>query len=296
MAKRKNNNVLTGDTTGNAPEGSMAAGWTGQRSDVLRDEFGLEIPTENVPLPSKGVLYPPDHPLHMQETVQIRAMTAREEDILTSKALIKRGTVITELIKSCLIDKRIDPMDMILGDRNAIMVALRITGYGSDYKIEVQCPSCGEKSKQAFNLAELPITRLNEEPVALGSNLFEAPMPKNRDTDPDLVIRYRHMTGKDEMEITQSQERLKKQGFQSDNLITTRYRQQIVAVNDITDKTKIQMFIQKMPTRYSLALRKSMDNNEPGIEMKQDIRCPHCAEESEVSMPLGANFFWPDSK
>ena len=291
MSKRKKNDVLTGGS----PEGSMAAGWQGQRGDVLRDEFGLEIPTENVPLPSKGVLYPVDHPLHMQETIQIRAMTAREEDILTSKALIKKGTVITELIKSCLIDKRIDPNDMILGDRNALMVALRITGYGADYQIEVGCPACGERSKQEFNLSELPIARLSEDPVALGSNLFEAKMPKNKDSDPDLIIRYRHMTGHDEVEVTKISERKKKQGFQTDNLITQRYRQQIVAVNDITDKTKIQMFIQKMPTRYSLALRKAMDSNEPGISMKQHIQCPHCSEESEVSMPLGASFFWPDS-
>ena len=292
MSKRKGNDVLTG----NGPEGSMAQGWQGERQDVLRDEFGLEIPVENVPLPSKGTIYPPDHPLHMQETIQIRAMTAREEDILTSKALIKKGTVINELIKSCLIDKRIDPNDMILGDRNAIMVSLRITGYGADYNIEVGCPACGEKSKQQFDLSRLPITRLSCEPVAQGSNVFEAKMPKVRETDPELTIRYRHMTGHDETNISQIQDRKKKQGFKVDNMITTRYQHQIVAVNDITDKTKIQMFIQKMPTRYSLALRKAMDSNEPGIKMKQEIQCPHCGEESEVSMPLGANFFWPDTE
>ena len=291
MSKRKNNNVLSGNT----PEGSMAQGWTGPRGDVMRDEFGLEIPVENVPIPSKGIVYPVDHPLHMQETVQIRAMTAKEEDILTSKALIKKGTVITELIKSCLIDKRIDPNDMILGDRNALMVALRITGYGADYAVEVNCPACGERSKQSFNLGELPITRLQDNPVADGSNVFEVTMPKTRETDPDLVIRYRHMTGHDEQHITQMQERKKKQGFKSDNLITTRYQQQIIAINDITDKTKIQMFIQRMPTKYSIALRKAMDNNEPGIQMKQHIQCPACFEESEVSMPLGASFFWPDA-
>ena len=292
MSKRKGNDVLTGGT----PEGSMAQGWAGERKDVLRDEFGLEIPVENVPLPSKGVLYPPDHPLHMKETVEIRAMTAREEDILTSKALIKKGTVITELIRSCLIDKRIDPNDMILGDRNALMVSLRITGYGADYNIEVGCPSCGEKSRQAFDLSQLPITRLTQDPIAKGSNVFETVMPKNKDTDPNLTIRYRHMTGHDETNISQMAERKKKQGFKNDNMITTRYQHQIVAVNDITDKTKIQMFIQKMPTRYSLALRQAMDANEPGIKMRQDIQCPHCGTESEVSMPLGANFFWPDAK
>ena len=292
MSKRKNNDVLTGG----APEGSMAAGWSGQRADVMRDEFGLEIPVENVPLPSKGVVYPPEHPLHMQESVQIRAMTAREEDILTSKALIKKGTVITELIRSCLIDKRIDPNEMILGDRNALMVSLRITGYGAEYPVEVGCPACGERSRQTFNLAALPITRLIENPIAEGSNVFETVMPKNRESDPELKIRYKHLTGQDEINIQQIQERKKKQGIGSDNLITTRYQHQIVAINDVTDKTKIQMFCQRMPTKYSLALRKAMDNNEPGIEMKQHIQCPHCMEESEVSMPLGANFFWPDSK
>ena len=290
MSKRKNNDVLTGG----APEGSMAQGWSGPRSDIMRDEFGLEIPTENVPLPSGGKVYPEGHPLHMAETVQIRAMTAKEEDILTSKALIKKGTVITELIRSCLTDKRIDPNDMILGDRNALMVALRITGYGASYPVEVGCPSCGEKSRQEFNLGELPLTRLQEDPIALGSNVFEAVMPKTKESDPDIVIRYRHMTGVDEQHIQQMQDRKKKQGFQTDNLITMRYQQQIVAINDITDKTKIQMFIQKMPTRYSMALRSAMDNNEPGIEMKQHITCPACYTESEVSMPLGASFFWPD--
>lgn len=291
MSKRKNNDVLTGG----APEGSMAAGWGGQRADIMRDEFGLEIPVENVPLPSKGIVYPPEHPLHMQETVQIRAMTAREEDILTSKALIKKGTVITELIRSCLIDKRIDPNDMILGDRNALMVSLRITGYGSEYPVEVGCPACGERSKQTFDLAALPISRLSENPIAEGSNVFETVMPKNRESDPELKIRYRHLTGTDEINIQQIQERKKKQGLGADNLITTRYQHQVVAINDVTDKTKIQMFCQRMPTKYSLALRRAMDNNEPGIEMKQYIQCPHCMEESEVSMPLGANFFWPES-
>jgi hypothetical protein len=285
---RKGNDVFTGSD--GAPEGSMAQGWGGERKDVLRDEFGLEIPVEEVPLPSKGVVYPPGSALHMKETVQIRAMTAREEDILTSRALIKNGTVITELIKSCLIDKSIDVNELLLGDRNALMVALRITGYGSEYAAELACPVCSERSKQEFNLGELPLKNLSKDPVAKGSNVFEAQINDN------MTIRYRYMTGNDEKEMTVLNDRKKKQGIQSDNLVTQRYRQQIVAVNDITDKTKIQMFIQKMPTSISRALRKDMDANEPGISMKQHITCPSCMEESEVSMPLGASFFWPDAE
>ena len=128
--------------------------------NVLRDDFGMEIPVESVPLPSEGKIYPADSAAYSRETVEIRAMTAKEEDILTSRALIKKGTVISELIKSCVVDKTIDIDSLILGDRNAIMTAVRVTGYGAEYRVEVVCPSCSEKSSQDFNLGELPIKRL----------------------------------------------------------------------------------------------------------------------------------------
>ena len=213
----------------------------------MADDFGFEVPVEAVPLPSRGVCYPSDSPLYGKETVDIRSMTAREEDILTSRALIKKGTVITHLIKSCLLDKSVDVNSMISGDRNAIMTALRITGYGTEYKVEVDCPACSERSKQ------------------------------------------------DEADITVQTERAKKQGASGENLITTRLRHSIVSIDGITDKTKISMFIRNMPARDSLMLRRFLDDNEPGIEMKSWMTCQHCLEHSEVRLPLGASFFWPDA-
>ena len=124
--------------------------------NVMKDDFGLDIPVDIVPLPSRGVVYPVDSPMHGKDTVSIRAMTAREEDILTSRALIKNGTVISELLKSCIVDDGFEPMNMLTGDRNALMTALRITGYGAEYNVEVNCPACGERSKQSFNLAARP--------------------------------------------------------------------------------------------------------------------------------------------
>ena len=117
-------------------------------NNVMKDDFGFEVPVESVPLPSKGTVYDADNPLHGKETLEIKAMTAKDEDILTSRALIKKGTVITHLLKSCLIDKTINPEHMLSGDRNAIMTALRVTGYGPEYTVEVDCPACGERSKQ----------------------------------------------------------------------------------------------------------------------------------------------------
>ncbi len=269
--------------TGGAPAGVPTR-------DVMKDDFGFEIPVESIPLPSRGAVYPPESPLHGKETVEVRAMTAREEDILTSRALIKKGTVITELIKSCLVDKRIDVPSMLSGDRNALMVALRVTGYGADYNVEVECPACQSKSKQVFNLSELQIKPLEIEPVQLGQNLFEAQLPVTKKT-----VRFKFLTGADEEEIMVIQERKKKAGAMSDNLVTTRLQFSILAVEGKTDKNLINAFIRSLPARDSLALRQVIDQNEPGIDMKSYMDCPSCSESSEVRIPLGAAFFWPDS-
>jgi hypothetical protein len=249
------------------------------------------VPVEAVPLPSNGRLYPVESMLHGKETLQVRAMTAREEDILTSRALIKKGTVITHLIKSCLVDKSINVDEMIVGDRNAIMTALRVTGYGSEYTVEVECPACNEKSKQDFQLTDLPIKRLGIDPVAEGANLFEMKLPVTKKT-----VHFKFMTGEDEASLTVQMERSKKQGAAGENLVTTRLKHQISAIEGIKDRSKINIFIRNMPARDSLALRRHIDKNEPGLEMKAWMDCPNCMESTEVRLPMGASFFWPDAE
>ena len=258
--------------------------------DVMKDDFGFEIPVEMIPLPSRGVAYPSDSPLHNCETVEVRAMTAREEDILTSRALIKKGTVISELIKSCLVDKRIDVSQLLSGDRNALMVALRVTGYGADYNVEVDCPACGVKSKQSFNLSELELKPLDIEPVEPGANLFELVLPVTK-----KKVRFKFLTGADEEEILTIQERKKKVGGMGDNVVTTRLQFSIVAIEGKTDKNLINAFIRNMPARDSLYLRNHVDKHEPGIDMTSHMDCPSCSETSEVRIPLGVTFFWPSS-
>ncbi len=262
-----------------------------QVKNVMKDDFGFEIPVETVPLPSGGRVYPVETGLHNVDKVEIRAMTAKEEVILTSRALIKKGTVITELIKSCLIDKRLDVDDMISGDRNALMTSIRITGYGSDYTAQCDCPACGETGKGEFSLLELPMKELQIDPVVEGANLFEFTLPVT-----NKKVHFKFLTGKDENEIQTILERRKKQGWGSDNLITTRLQHQLVAVDNIKDRNKITQFIKHMPAKDSLALRKYIDRNEPGVEMKSWYDCPACMESSEVRLPMGASFFWPDTE
>jgi len=289
---RKNDIFATGDPEAVESQKVVREAMSrGQAHDVMRDEFGIVIPVETVPLPSQGKVYPDGHPLHGRQTLEITAMTAREEDILTSRALIKKGTVITELIRSCLVDKRIRPEEMLSGDRNALMVAVRITGYGRTYDPEITCESCGERGEATFDLAELPIRPLTLNPLEPGQNLFEFKLPKS-----EAVVRFSFLTGTDEEQLlTEHERRRKKLKLQTESLVTSRLERAIVSVNGIDDRSKIATFVRRMPAADSRALRKFMDENEPGIDMRGWATCQHCGEEQSIAMPIGAKFFWPDS-
>jgi hypothetical protein len=258
--------------------------------EKVKAEFGLDIPHELVPLPSSGRVYPQDSSLYNLESVEVRPMTAREEDILTSRALLKKGTVVTELIRSCLVDKTINPNELLGGDRNALMVAIRITGYGPEYKAEIECNECNVKSPHEFNLGELPIKRLEIEPVTPGSNIFQFQLPYSKKT-----VRFRFLTGRDEEEILAVSEKQKKLGLSSESNVTTNLMHSIVSIDGIEDRAKISNFIKHMPARDSLALRNFIKDNEPGVVMKQDTSCPSCGHTEEVNMPLGVTFLWPSA-
>ena len=260
-----------------------------QVSNVMKDEFGFDIPVETVPLPSRGIIYPTGSGLSNQETLDIKPMTAKEEDILTSRAYIKQGTVLSELIKSCLVNKSIDPNKLISGDRNALLVALRITGYGSEYEVEIDCPECSARNKTSFDLSKLKIKRLEVAPYSSGENLFEIVLPVSKKS-----VKVKFLTGDDEIEMMITDERKKKAGLVTNSAITDRLTRNIVEIENIKDKNKIAIFTKNMPVKDSLALRRFLENNEPGIIMKDWLVCNHCNEQSEVAIPMGATFFWPD--
>lgn len=258
-----------------------------------KGDFGLEIPIETVPLPSAGKVYPKTmEALHACETVEIRSMTAREEDILTSRALLKKGTVITELIRSCLIDKTINPVDLLTGDRNALMVAIRITGYGAEYDVELECNECQTKAPRTFDLGALPIKRLEISPVEEGTNLFDFILPRTK-----KAVKFRFLTGRDEEEILASADRQKKLGLmQGESNVTTNLLYSIVSVDGVSDRGKLANFVKMMPAMDAKALREYVRTNEPGMVMKQEVTCPACGHAEEVVMPIGVSFLWPSAQ
>lgn len=258
--------------------------------DTARKELDYEIPVETVPLPSRGLIYPVGSPLYRQEFVDIKAMTSHEEDILMSRALIKKGTVITELIKSCLINPNIMVGDLISGDRNALMVSIRITGYGSEYTPQVQCPSCELKQDYSINLTDLELKMLTLEPVQPGVNRFSFTLPVSKKD-----VEFKFLTGREEEEIVATAENKKKQGMVNDNVITTRLKYSLISVNGDMDRNKIAKFVQYMPAKDSLALRKYIDKHEPGVDMKYNFKCKSCDHDEMAALPLGITFFWPSN-
>lgn len=257
-------------------------------AEYAKRELGVEIAVDLVPLPSRGKVYAVDHPLHMAESVEYRAMTAKEEDILMSQALIKRGTVITELIKSCLINRNIDVQTLLSGDRNALMIAIRASGYGNIYAPSYQCPQCEFKNELSVDLNALPIKPLEIEPVSPGVNAFEFTLPKSK-----KKITFKFLNGKEEEEIVADMETRKKKGMLNSNLITSRLLRSITSIEGNPDRSLINRFVQYMPALDSLGLRNYIDTHEPGVSMKIDFKCGSCEHFEEMNLPLGVEFFWP---
>lgn len=259
--------------------------------EAAQQDLGIEIPVDAVPLPSQGKVYASQHPLANKREVEYRAMTAREEDLLMSPALIKRGTVVVELIKACLIDKNIDVSSLLSGDRNALMIAIRSSGYGTMYEPSFTCPSCDFVNEMQINLSELAIKPLELEPTTPGTNHFMFRLPK---TGKNLGFKF--LTGKEEEEILAEVEGRKKRGMLNSNIVTARLGRCIVDIDGSSDRGLVNKFVSYMPAMDSLALREYIDTHEPGVDMTVPFTCKSCDHFEEVTMPMGATFFWPNAR
>ena len=185
---------------------AQASQVTPEIQQEIKNGNGLSfvVPTELVDLPSKGRYYPEGHPLKDKLSVEIREMTAKEEDILTNKSFIKKGVVIDKLVASIIVDKNLDPESLLVGDRIAVVIAARASAYGHVYKVNCFCQACGSKNIRAINLYDAAVTdadMLESEPTGEeppkyqrlpgGSILFEAPKS-------GWLVECRLLTGRDE--------------------------------------------------------------------------------------------------
>ena len=240
--------------------------------------------SEVIDLPSDGKLYPENSPLR-EGKLELKYMTAKEEDILTSQNLIKKGMVIEKLLDSLILTKGVTSNDLVLGDKNAVMVAARILAYGPDYECEVTNPSTGEVSKQVFNLADCPFKKPSDD-VKENNFEFELPISKKK-------VTFKVLTGKDEKNIEKELQQIAKLGSDVQPELTTRLRYTLTSVEGDTDMGKINTFVQSMLSRDSLALRAEISKVSPDIELEQEIELG--GESVKVAIPMTVGFFWPDS-
>jgi len=285
----RNNKRTTANLGADTPEVSAAP--VAQQSND--QSFSWTNPTEFVDLPSEGLRYPQGHPLYNQTSVEIRHMTAKEEDILTSEPLIRKGIVLDRLIDSVLVDKSIRSESLLIGDKNAILIAARVTGYGEEYDVAIDCPNCGTKCKETYLIPEITrTTEASEDIPWVEHNTFKVTLPK---TKIEAVCRL--MTGKDEELNRQRKKNIKKAGLGLGmGELTSQMLSFIESLNGNTDKAFIRSFVQNMPAYDSRYLRKIYGSAVPNVELVTDFECSNCDHSTEMEVPLTAGFFWPDAR
>jgi len=246
------------------------------------------LPTEFVDLPTKGRFYPEDHPLHHKESVEIRYMTAKDTDILTSKSLLKKGVAVDRMLQNVIVDSGIKIDELYSGDKNAILIAARINGFGAEYKTKVTCPSCGESSDNSFNLEGVECDPLKDEAEISANGTFKVELPVTK-----ITVEVRLLTGADEKKIFRQSEKRKKHNLPETNL-TDQYKLFIVSLNGETDRGLVDKFVDLMPARDSTYLRTIYEKASPNIDLTQEYICGSCDAETQIDIPFSANFFWPN--
>ena len=243
-----------------------------------------KFPSEIIDLPSEGKLYPEGHPLK-EGKVEVKYMTAKEEDILTSQNLIKKGVVIDRLLDSLILTSGVKTDDMILGDKNAVMVAARILAYGPEYECQVTNPKTGETLTHTFNLADCPFKKL---PKDTKENKFEVDLPISK-----KKVTFKVLNGKDEVLINKELKASEKLNSEVKPELTTRLRHTITSVDGDESQATINNFVMNLLARDSMHLRKEIGKIAPDIELSQEVEIG--GETVKVDIPMTVNFFWPES-
>jgi hypothetical protein len=244
-------------------------------------------PTETIDLPSKGVFYPEGHPLKSGK-IELKYMTAKEEDILTSTNLIQKGIVLDKLMDSLIVTKGVKSSDLLIGDLNAVMVATRILGYGKDYEVGITCPNCGKSVEQTVDLTTL---KTQNEPEQDSAHTISVELPISK-----AVVVLKLLTRGDELDIEKEVKSLKKVSNDIDADSTTRLRKMIVSVNGEKNAAKIWQFVENLLVKDAKYLREQYKLKVPDVDFTVSINCS-CSDDDDIQvrLPIGARFFWPDA-
>jgi hypothetical protein len=238
----------------------------------------FKFPTETIELPSKGLIYPGISPLS-SGTIEMKYMTAKEEDILSNQTYIQKGIVLDKLLQSLIVNKDIEVEDLVVGDKNALLVAARVLGYGKNYEVIIK------GQEHTVDLSTLENKPFDESSIEKGKNEFSYALESN-----GTIITFKLLTGKDEKIVEREIAGLKKINKDSSTDLTTRLKQMILSVDGNTEKKDIREFVDNyFLARDSRAFREYVKKIQPDVNLNYVIDTGE-----EVAIPIGLNFFWPD--
>lgn len=241
-------------------------------------EFNL--PTETVELPSRGLLYPENSPL-ASGTIEMKYMTAKEEDILTNRNYITNGTVIDKLLQSLITTPNLNYSDLLIGDKNALMIAARILSYGKDYSINYG------GTTHSVDLSELKPKEVDYSLFTERKNEFQFILPKSQN-----VVTFKLLTHGDEIAVDKEISGLTKINKNESYDVTTRLKYMILSVNGSREQKDIREFVDKyLLATDARALREEYSKIQPDVNL--NITLPDVEE--DVTLPIGLDFFWPES-
>ena len=245
-------------------------------------ETNTQFPSEEVTLPSKGLLYPKNSPLS-KGVIEMKYMTAKEEDILTNSNFIKNGTVIDKLLQSLIVTK-IDYNDLLTGDKNAVLIAARVLGYGSEYDFEWN----GEERK--IDLTKVKDKELNEKLISEeGKNEFSFTLPTSK-----REITFKFLSHRDELKITQEIKGLKKINKNTSRDLSTRMKHIITSIDGDYENKSIRDFVDtQFLARDARELRKYVTKIQPDVDLNFEFEDDN-GNFITKTIPIGLQFFWPD--
>jgi len=249
-----------------------------------------DFPTEVIELPSQGKAYAEGHPLS-KGTVEIKYMTAKEEDILASQNLIRKGVVLDKLFESVVVEEGLNIDDIFVGDKNAILLATRVLGYGADYEVEISDPFTLEQQKVNIDLSKVQTKDIDFDKLN-SDNLYEFELPTLKKT-----IKFKLLTHKDEVDINkdiQAMQRLSGKGDVPSQDVSTRLRYMIQDVDGNTDRGFINNFVKNnLLARDSRALRNYVREISPDLDLTFDFTSDITGETEALDIPFGTGFFYP---
>jgi len=246
----------------------------------------LKLPTEIVTLPSKGLLYPKESPLSKGE-IEMKDMTAKEEDILTSTNLIKKGIHLDKLLESIVVEPGVNVNDLLVGDKNAILISSRVLAFGPEYEVTITDPTDNEPVKTTVDLSKIKVKEIDES-LLNRQNEFDFILPVSK-----ANIKFKLLTHGDEVAIQKDTEAMQKT-LKTPNEITTRYRRIIVEVDGNRDSGYISNFVaNRFLAADSKALRKHMATLQPDLDLKFEYESPLTGEKEALRIPFGVDFFYP---